>query len=333
MGPCQEKVGEKVSQAHGMGEMPEASISATSNSSTEELARVQREKEVAARSLFYPSVQPSPNLFSLFTKPSLPVLGEKISDLSGIDTAPVRLVSKQAFPSLATAESIYDIASPQPVHDAKAIDEVIDAAKDNLEKIRQQTLDKAKVAKEPEEITASVEEIIDVLNQSQEELVEEALKGTPFPNLALEILMLGLKMESFQTGKISEYKQEGDGYRKKISQLLDLSSQLPKVTSDNSSYNLEETKKEILESHEKLKAMGIDIFPGLTIDQELSKEQLAAANSLINHHIDVSRTSLQELFSTKISLAIQFLSMMGEVMKKVCEKDNHLKEKANQLPH
>ncbi len=171
----------------------------------------------------------------------------------------------------------------------------------------------------------------DQLNQSYSTAVKTA---APFPNLAREIMNLGLAMEKFHTEqKLGKYKEEGDACKAKIDTLLKLSAELPKMNSDDGSYELkEETKEKIHAIASELKAQGIDIFPGMEVGGEITKEQLASANSLINHHIDVNRTNLQELFTTKISVSIQFLSMMTEVMKKVADYDDRQKRKALELP-
>ncbi len=304
--------------------------------SSEELERIERERKIAATSLHHPpmSMQHSNPFMFQAVKPQVSSLGQKISNLSGIEGVDrVSQAKSTAFPSANIAGSIYDIASkPVPI----PVSSVIEEAQANLENLRDRGIANERKAADPEEILASAEDMVPVIDLSNEELIENALEpvAIPFPNLAREIMNLGKGMEGFQTGKLGGYKKQGDEYKTKINQLIELSSHLPKLSSEETSYELkQETKDEILKIHEELKAKGIDIFPGLDIDNAFSKEQLAAANSLINHHIDASRTSLQELFTTKISIAIQFLSMIGEVMKKVSEKDDQVKRKTMQLPH
>jgi hypothetical protein len=161
---------------------------------------------------------------------------------------------------------------------------------------------------------------------------EIEIEETPFPNLVLEIVTADLKMEGFQTDKLAGHKREGDALKEKMNDLVKLSSHLPKLNSEDTSYELkEETNQEILKIHQKLVSQGIDLFPGMPLtENKLSKEHLAATNSLINHHIEASKTSLQELFTTKLSISTQFLSMINEVTKKIIEKDDHLKRKTMQ---
>jgi hypothetical protein len=173
----------------------------------------------------------------------------------------------------------------------------------------------------------------DVTDLSTKEIVVQAAPISEFPNLAREIMDLGLKMEAFQTqNKLNKYKKEVDECKQKIDQLLKMSALLPKMNSDDSPYELkQETQTELLRIAEELKALGIDIFPGVTVGGELTKEQLAAANSLINHHIDMNRTTIQEIFTTKISVSLQFLQMMTEVMKKVADLHRRQIEKALEI--
>jgi len=174
----------------------------------------------------------------------------------------------------------------------------------------------------------SVDEMVEAMDLTTEEVIEN-VATRPFPNLAREIMTLGLGLESFQTeNRLKRYKLEADQCKVNIDTLLKLSAQLPKMNSDDLSYELKnEAKEEIHKLVVQLREKGIDIFPGLEIGKDLGKDQLASANSLINHHIDLNKTKLQELFTTKIAVAIQFMTMIGEVMKKVSEKDDQLKRK------
>jgi hypothetical protein len=257
-------------------------------------------------------------------------LGQRVSGLQSNDR--VSQAAFQALPAPVDISSIYDVLPPAPVQ--PSLETKIADAQSSLQARLQNGLENAKNAETADEILASADELSD--STAIEQVIENVISPPPgsssFPNLAREIMKVGMGMEGFHTKRLAEYKKEGDKFKDKIDLLVKLSSHLPKLTSDDTSFELkEEARVEISKIHEQLKARGIDLFPGMTIEKELSKEQLAAANSLINHHIDVSRTSLQELFTTKISIAIQFLSMIGEVMKKISDKDDQLKRKTTQL--
>jgi len=294
----------------------------------EEVVQALRLQRVAKESLKCPSpsaVLPPPML--LGANLNMPTLGQKISNLSGIEGADrVDAARASAFAKVEIPGSVYDLAAkPVDVPVTSRVEEPVV----NLEEL-EETLDQLAIA--AQEKLGMVEEAIEEL--SDEEVEEIFPDATPFPNLAREIMNLGIGMEGFQTSKLAAYKKQGDKYKEKINLLLSLSSHLPKLSAEDAPPEglKQETMDKILEIHEQLKAEGIDIFPDLVPGAEISKEQLLAANSLINHHIDVCRTSLQELFTTKISVVIQFLSMMNEVMKKIAEKDDQQKRKANQLP-
>ena len=278
----------------------------------EELRRVANEMAIAKRSIYSPkSTQPLPPFLLQAGNVPMPSLAQKISSTPD-NVGRVVEASSNAFPITDVAGSIYDIAS-QPVQlpIATAIEETIA----NLKRMN---------------VAESEEEMAEVADMSVE---EAAVKATPFPNLAREIMTLGIGMEGFQTGRLAGYKKQGDECKGKIDLLLSLTSHLPKLSAEDTPYELkQETQAKILEIHEQLKEKGIDIFPDMEIGAQLSKEQLAAANSLVNHHIEMQRTALQELFHTKINLAIQFLSMIGDTMKDIAKKDDRAKEKANQLP-
>jgi hypothetical protein len=170
----------------------------------------------------------------------------------------------------------------------------------------------------------------EVLDMDHLEIAQKAKGALDFPDLAKLIMRTGIEMENRTTReKIMKYKKEADACRAKMDKLLKLSAELPRMNTDDGSYALkEEVKGKILQLAKELKEDGIDIFPGSEIGGEITKEQLAAANSLINHHIDQIKTTLQELFTTKISVSIQFLQMMNEVMKKISELDDRAKKKA-----
>jgi hypothetical protein len=235
--------------------------------------------------------------------------------------------------------SVFDLAASSSSRKASTtIQNLENAVRASMDGESMQSIDDAiaqleiarKGLEEEQAIPRSDQEIIDLLPLPTEELVDPHVE---FPHLAREIMNLGLGMEKYHTeSKLNMHKKEGDEYKAKIDLLIKLSAQLPRMNSDDGSYELkEEARVEIIKIAEELKAKGIDIFPGMEVGDEFTKEQLAAANSLVNHNIDVSRTSLQELFTTKISVSIQFLQMMTEVMKKVSDYDDRQKRKALEI--
>ena len=149
-----------------------------------------------------------------------------------------------------------------------------------------------------------------------------AKASNPFP--ALEIMKIGMKAEEFQMNtRFQKAKRLGHEYSGNIDLLLKLSAQINGLSSDAPSHPLtEEMKKHLLSLREK----GIDILPGELNGKELKKEDLLSTKSQIGYHIDVQRTKVQQLFSSDISIAVQFIQTLGEMMKAIAR--NHEKEGA-----
>lgn len=259
----------------------------------------------------------------------------KISEAPSVVLERVAAVARDLGLTPPTTNTIFDVEARR-AELMNQSDEKNDEIGDLINGVARLEMDKALLGHElaAPQTDASM---VDYLARSDEQLTKSygtAVKAAaPFPHLAREIMKLGLAMEKHHTeNKLGVYKKQGDDCKAKIDMLLKLSAQLPRVNSEDSSYEVkEETKAEISKIAEELKANGIDIFPGSEVGKEISKDQLAAANSLINHHIDAHRTNLQELFTTKISVSIQFLQMMTEVMKKVSELHDRGVRKAQEL--
>jgi hypothetical protein len=151
-------------------------------------------------------------------------------------------------------------------------------------------------------------------------------KDTPFPNLALEALNLGLKMEQFQSEeKIQKYDAEGRRHKQNIDTLLKLGSHLQKFSSENESHDLTDAMKALLST---LREQKIDLFPDLEIPSVISREELGSLKSLLSSRIDEQKMHVQDLFSTKISIAIQFMNTTQDMMKEIIRKDERQKSTA-----
>src|SRR6185369_16962594 len=83
-----------------------------------------------------------------------------------------------------------------------------------------------------DEIADAADEIGEAINTPMKEVIEKTVvdankrlreKNNKFPNVAKEILSLGLKMESLKTEDLERHKKESDDHRAKIQQLLKLS--------------------------------------------------------------------------------------------------------------
>jgi hypothetical protein len=168
----------------------------------------------------------------------------------------------------------------------------------------------------------------DVPDLSLEEVVQSACQTTgAFPNLAYEIIRLGLEMENFQTeNRLNRYQEQGHEYKGTIGTLLDLTAQLQKLPSDADSHELSDKVKQMLSD---LKDKRIDLLPDH--EGQISREQLVSVKSLINSHVDALRSKLTDLFTTKISIVVQFLNTMTETMKNIVRLDDRVKSTAIQL--
>jgi hypothetical protein len=159
---------------------------------------------------------------------------------------------------------------------------------------------------------------VDMIKQALEST--GTIKGVEFPNLAFEVVKLGMAFEKYQTeNKLNRYQKEGHEHKATIELLLKLSAKVQKLPTDSAPHPVTPEMKEMIG---KLKEKGIDIFPDL--GEKFTKEQLVAAKSLIGSHIDQLRLKLQDLFTTKISTTIQFLNSMADVMKNVIRNHDRL---------
>ncbi len=303
-----------------LSELPEDTIS-----------QIERTKAVGANLDALPRVG-----FNDRLDPSKVTLAPQVQSLVGKVAGRAGLTSTQV-----DLGNIFDIASTPSRKEKTPLEKLEDAVRASLAGESMQSVDDAILALEEgkqalhdaEAVPREDQEIIDTLPLPINDFIPAATPHVEFPHLAREIMNLGLKMEEFHTqNRLNVYKKEGDEYKEKIDTLLKLAAELPKMNSDDGSYDLsEEAQAKILSIAAELKEKGIDIFPDVEINGQISKAQLAAANSLVNHHIDVSRTSLQELFTTKISVSIQFLQMMTEVMKKVADYNDRQVRKALEI--
>ena len=239
----------------------------------------------------------------------------RVADAVGIAGQPIRVSILNPQRPSALAEGVLNTIASESLEDRAAAQDFFAEMKEDLE--------------ESLPIPRSEREIMEVMEMDHIEVVANAAAGD-FPDVARLIMRLGMEMESRTTkNKILRYKKEAEECKARMDKLLKLSAELPRMNTDDGSYELkEEVKAKILQLAKELKEEGMDIFPGSEIAGEITKDQLAGANSLINHYIDQNKTTLQELFTTKISVSIQFLQMMNEIMKKISELDDRQKKKA-----
>lgn len=160
----------------------------------------------------------------------------------------------------------------------------------------------------------------------QSRAASEKEKNSPFPNLAAEMLKLGQKMEQFQSEeKIQKYDAEGRQHKHNIDLLLQLGTHLQKFSSEQDSHDLTDAMKQLFVD---LRGQKIDLFPGIEIPASISREELSSLKSLLSSRVDEQKMHVQDLFSTKISIAIQFMNTTQDMMKEVIRKDERQKSAA-----
>ena len=135
-----------------------------------------------------------------------------------------------------------------------------------------------------------------------------------FPNVALEVVRLALKVENYQTAhKLNALQKEGHELKGKIELLLNLKGELQTISKkEAASYELSDKAKDLLR---QLKEKEIDVFPGA--GTTVTKVEMTEAKGRIESQISHHRTELQVLFSTKISVTVQFLNSMIDVVKNI----------------
>lgn len=138
------------------------------------------------------------------------------------------------------------------------------------------------------------------------------VKKVAFPNLGLAIVEAAIAVEEFKIGQLKGHEREIKGYINTIDQLLALSGRISSL-SDKDKAPLQGPLKEAFDA---LRELGIDL--GVPENaKEISKEKLIdIKSSLIQSHIDKSRTKIQTTF-TKIQTLIQHMNSIMESAKSI----------------
>jgi hypothetical protein len=184
-----------------------------------------------------------------------------------------------------------------------------------------------------DEIAEAAEDIGEASLTPMEEIIEKTVvdankllrkKTNNFPNVAKEILSLGLKMESFKTEQLELYKKESDEHRAKIQQLLTLSGHLDTLPTDKATHNLKEAILDKLTEPEKgeMEKCMKEVFPGGSLD--ISKEVLAGVKVSINDRMALHKTDMTNILTTKMTVIIHNLQMMTQIMQNALRLDERL---------
>lgn len=156
------------------------------------------------------------------------------------------------------------------------------------------------------------------------DMMQEAVKTDNFPNIALEVVRLALRVENYQTThKLNALQKEGHELKGKIELLLNLKGELQAISKkDAASYELSDKAKDLLR---QLREKEIDVFPGA--GNSVTKVEMTEAKGRIESQISHHRTELQVLFSTKISVTVQFLNSMIDVVKNILKNTERANSK------
>ena len=144
-------------------------------------------------------------------------------------------------------------------------------------------------------------------------IAEAAKFSNPFP--ALEIMKIGREFETFQMEtRFQEAKRQGRECTSKIETLLKFSPLVNALSSDADSHPLTDEMKTLILA---LRDKEIDLLPGELNGRELKKDDLISIKSLVGYHIDMQRSKMTEIFSSDVSLAVEFLRVLADMMKAI----------------
>lgn len=231
----------------------------------------------------------------------------EISDFNEIDSTPFALVDQTQL-------------SPQ---DAKIHQIALPNIETNLESVKSLKGRVSLPEQDLQERIEMLEEAKEKLESSNEILTKEKF-DTTLPNLAFEILKLGVAKEEEIHGKINRHLEEGQKLRSQIHDLLDLSSAITKMPAD--AKQLSEEASSLLK---KLKAEGINLWD--KFEGPISKEKLIELKSEASSQVDRLRSDVNILLSTKVNYLTQvLLPALLEMMKKIAQEDKEAKSRINE---
>ncbi len=158
-------------------------------------------------------------------------------------------------------------------------------------------------------------------------VLEQAIKKRKFPNVAKEILMLGLEIEKKKTVELERYKKESDTHRAQIRKLLDLSELLEALPTDQPTHNLQTAILDKLASpkKEEMEACIKEVFRHGSFD--ITKAQLAGGNARINEMMSEHKTAMTNLMTNNISLVVHVLQTLVQILQNTLRLDERLNDK------
>lgn len=217
--------------------------------------------------------------------------------------------------SIFETETKTESGSSQKLTKAKATESILQAAIAKMDAAQDELADK----------DLTVDELRDNIHTSLPEIVDEAYqelrrKDPKFPNIAKEIVDLGLANEEKGIEQLERFKQQADEHQLAVKKFLQLSTKLDALPHDGAVHNLQEAilnklsgaqRQECEECIEK-------IFPKDSFDiTKITKEQLAGAKVRISDTMSNHKTEMTNILSTKISLLSHRLQTMVQVMQNI----------------
>ncbi len=219
--------------------------------------------------------------------------------------------------SIFETETKTESSSPQKLAKTRATESVLQAAIAKMDDAQNQLSDPNN--------GLTTDELRENIHTSLPEIVDEAYqelrrKDPKFPNIAKEIVDLGLANEEKGIEQLERYKQQADEHQLAVKKFLQLSTKLDALPHDAAVHNLQETilnkltgaqRQECEECIEK-------IFPKDSFDiTKITKEQLAGAKVRISDTMSNHKTEMTNILSTKISLLSHRLQTMVQVMQNI----------------
>lgn len=333
LAPQQQEVSaEQIDQINRIGAVSTKSISETAHSSSNDGKKISAKDDLALLQTSKTSRQPPKATLVSQNEHLFPELAKVMNAATSTPILPG--ASSERTRELHTVFS--NRPAPTPPLDPQAANRVMNEAVKYLQRVEDRAL----------RGNLSVDQMADAINVPIDEIAEYALSEAAdklskkeggalynYPNVAREMLNLGLKMESFKTEELERHKKRGDEYREKIQSLLKFSALLDKLPSDKDSHDLKELffnqapdpEKPLPErsmDNEEIEQCIKEVFPGGSYI--ISKEQLSGGKVRTNDIMGEYKTKMTNLLTTEISIVIHNLQMMTQMMQEIAKKHHQL---------
>lgn len=157
--------------------------------------------------------------------------------------------------------------------------------------------------------------------ESESEKKTAAAAKTAFPNIAYEMIRIGLRVEARSNKELDRHAKEAGEIQKTIEKLIDLSGHFSEKAKGSSEKELSE---KITALCSQLKEQGIEIFSGDL--KKLKEEQIVEIKAKIGAHTDRLKTDLQIKFTTEIQVKINELHSILDCLKTIEKYASRLNE-------